>query len=124
MLSYLTLLYDPEPPQLIGIEEPENQLHPRLLSELAEECIKATARTQLMITTHSPFFVNGLRPEQVWVLYRDKEGFTQARRTAGLEGIEEFMAEGAKLGYLWMESQFGVGDPLTNLGAASRRAED
>ena len=29
MLSYLTLLYDPEPPQLIGIEEPENYLHPR-----------------------------------------------------------------------------------------------
>jgi len=55
MLSYLTLLYDPEPPQLIGIEEPENQLHPRLLPELAEECRHATARTQLMVTTHSPF---------------------------------------------------------------------
>ena len=30
MLSYLTLLYAPELPQLIGIEEPENYLHPRL----------------------------------------------------------------------------------------------
>lgn len=29
LLSYLTLLYDPDPPQLIGIEEPENYLHPR-----------------------------------------------------------------------------------------------
>ena len=42
MLAYLTLLYDPQPPQLIGIEEPENQLHPRLLPELAEECRQAT----------------------------------------------------------------------------------
>jgi predicted ATPase len=45
MLAYLTLLYDPEPPQLIGIEEPENQLHPRLLPELAEECRRAADST-------------------------------------------------------------------------------
>ena len=38
MLAYLVLLHDPEPPPFIGIEEPENFLHPRLLSELAEEC--------------------------------------------------------------------------------------
>ncbi len=55
MLAYLTVLYDPMPPQLVGIEEPENQLHPRLLPELAEECRKAAERTQLMVTTHSPF---------------------------------------------------------------------
>ena len=68
MLSYLTLLYDPEPPQLIGIEEPENYLHPRLLSGLAEECHGVSASAQLMITTHSPHFVNEFRA--MWVLYR------------------------------------------------------
>jgi predicted ATPase len=41
MLTYLTVLYDPDPPQLIGIEESENQLHPRLLRGLAEECRRA-----------------------------------------------------------------------------------
>src|SRR6202035_4035596 len=49
MLAYLTLLYDPDPPPLIGVEEPENYLHPRLLPELTEECRNATARTQLMV---------------------------------------------------------------------------
>ena len=44
MLAYLTVLYDPDPPPLVGIEEPENQLHPRLLPELAEECQEASAR--------------------------------------------------------------------------------
>ena len=116
MLAYLTLLNDPEPPQLIGIEEPENQLHPRLLPELAEECRHATARTQLMVTTHSPFFVNGLRPEELWVLYRNEQGYTQARQAAEMPGINEFMEEGAKLGYLWMEGHFDVGDPLTASG--------
>ena len=70
MLAYLTVLYDPNPPQLIGIEEPENHLHPRLLPELAEECRSISAKTQLMVTTHSPFFVNSLIPNEVWILYR------------------------------------------------------
>lgn len=116
MLSYLTVLYDPQPPQLVGIEEPENHLHPRLLLELAEECRAASAHTQLMVTSHSPFFVNGLQPEETWILYRDEKGFTQAKRSNEIKGINEFMHEGALLGHLWTEGFFGVGDPLTNAG--------
>lgn len=117
MLAYLVLLYDPAPPPFIGIEEPENFLHPRLLPELAEECRAAADRTQLLVTTHSPFFLNALRPEEVRVLWRDESGTTQTRRAADLLGIPEFVAEGAHLGQLWMEGQLGVGDPLINQGA-------
>lgn len=117
MLAYLTLLFDPDPPPLIGIEEPENQLHPRLLFDLAEECRAASAAAQLMVTTHSPFFVNALRADEVWVLYRNEDGFTQARRAADMSRIGIFMEQGALLGQLWMEGHFEVGDPLTNHGA-------
>jgi predicted ATPase len=116
MLAYLTVLYDPDPPQLVGIEEPENHLHPRLLPELAEECREASARTQLMVTTHSPFFVNGLKPEELWVLYRNKDGYTQAKQTSKMKGIKEFMDQGALFGHLWMEGHFEAGDPLTASG--------
>jgi len=122
MLCYLVVLYDPEPPQLIGIEEPENHLHPRLLPELAEECRRAADRTQLMVTTHSPFFVNGLQPEELWVLYRDEKGFTQARRSDKMQGVKEFMAKGALLGHLWMEGHFEVGDPLVAAGGSRSSA--
>ncbi len=112
MLAYLTLLYDPDPPQLIGIEEPENYLHPRLLPELAEECDMASERTQLIVTTHSPFFIDPLQPEEVRVLYRGADGYTRAKRVADMVGIADFLAEGASLGDLWMEGHFEVGDPL------------
>ena len=112
MLAYLTLLYDPCPPQLIGIEEPENYLHPRLLPELAEECDMASARTQLIVTTHSPFFIDPLKPEQVRVLYRASDGYTREKRVADMPGIREFLQEGASLGDLWMEGHFEGGDPL------------
>jgi predicted ATPase len=121
MLAYLTVLYDPDPPQLIGIEEPENQLHPRLLPELAGECRAASARSQLMVTTHSPFLIDALKPEEVWVLYRDEEGYTKAKLTADMQGVKEFINNGATLGNLWMENYFEVGDPLTNAGGSIRK---
>ena len=116
MLSYLVLLYDPDPPPFIGIEEPENFLHPRLLLELAEECREASDRTQLLVTTHSPFFLNGLRANEVRVLWRDTSGYTRAARVEDLRGVTEFMEDGALLGHLWSEGHFGVGDPLVNQG--------
>ena len=117
LLAYLIVLFDPYPPQLVGIEEPENHLHPRLLLQLAEECRSASANTQLMVTTHSPFFVDSLKPEELWGLYRDEKGFTQAKRTADMQGVKQFMEHGALLGSLWMEDFFDVGNPLKNAGA-------
>ncbi|MDE2797019.1 MAG: AAA family ATPase [Gemmatimonadota bacterium] len=116
ILAYLVLLYDPDPPPFIGIEEPENFLHPRLLNGLAEECRAASEHTQLLVTTHSPFFIDSLKPSEVRVLWRDTQGHTQAQRAADLPGIPEFVSEGAQLGDLWMEGHFGVGDPLTAHG--------
>ena len=120
MLAYLVLLHDPEPPRFIGIEEPENFLHPRLLPELAEECRAASERTQFLVTTHSPFFLNALRANEVRVLWRDERGYTQATRASDIPGVDEFLQHGALLGDLWMEGQLGVGDPLVNQGAASQ----
>lgn len=120
MLAYLVMLYDPAPPPFIGIEEPENFLHPRLLLELAEECRNAASRTQLLATTHSPFFLNALRPQEVRVLWRDEKGYTRSQRASDLLGVSEFMQHGALLGDLWMEGQLGVGDPLTHQGRPSR----
>lgn len=118
MLAYLVLMRDPNPPPLIGIEEPENFLHPRLLFELAEECRIATQSTQLMVTTHSPEFVNALRPEEVWVLDRDARGYTHARLTKESQLVSDMMEAGAQLGDLWMEGYFqelsrGVPDAAT-----------
>ena len=120
LLSYLTLFHGPEPPQLIGIEEPENYLHPRLLTGLVGACIEALMGSQFIITTHSPRFVNEFRAEEVWVLYRDEQGFTVCKRASEMLGIKEFMESEAKLGELWMEGYFEFGDPLTNAAGPKR----
>ena len=93
-----------------------------LLTELAEECRAASERTQLLVTTHSPFFLNALRPDEVRVLWRDGYGYTHSERAVDRSGVPEFMAAGALLGDLWMEGHFGVGDPLVQQGDSTAAA--
>jgi hypothetical protein len=69
------------------------------------------------VTTHSPFFLNTVRADEVRALYRDESGFTNVVRVSDIRGIPEFMAAGASLGHLWLEGHLGVGDPLVNAGA-------
>ncbi len=116
MLAYLILLHDAASPPFIGIEEPENFLHPRLLGELAEECRAASEGTQLLATTHSPFFLNALQPREVRILWRNEQGYTQTQHVKQMKAVQTFMNHGALLGNLWMEGYFNVGDPLTNQG--------
>lgn len=114
MLAYLVLLQDPKPPSFIGIEEPENFLHPRLLGGLAEECRASAERSQLLVTTHSPEFLDSVRAKEVRVLSRDERGYTRAVRAEDIEGIRNFVEAGATLGQLWMEGRFGAADPIGN----------
>lgn len=114
MLAYLVLLYDPDPLALLGMEEPENHLHPRLLYGLAEECRKVSAGSQVFVSTHSPFFVDAIRPRELWALERAGDGYTKAVRSSDMPGVKEFMDEGALLGSLWMEGQLSAGDPIRN----------
>lgn len=105
MFAYLLLLEDPEPPAFIGIEEPENGLYHRLVELLAREFRRyaenSKGKIQALITTHSPQFVDALSPEQVWLMEKDENGFTQIKRTADMPVIKTLDEEGIPLGSLW-----------------------
>ncbi len=111
MLAYLTLLYDPNPHPLLCVEEPENQLYPKLLWELAEE-FRAYANRggQVFVSTHSPDFLNAVRLDEVFWLVK-KDGYTQIRRAREDEQLAAFMAEGDQMGYLWKHGFFPEVDP-------------
>jgi len=112
LMALLTLLYEPIQSMSIGIEEPENELPPQLLYLLAEELIKTTETRQLLVATHSPFLVDALQPEQVWILHRGADGYTHATRAADIPNVKELVEDGSPLGYLWSSNFFSVGNPL------------
>lgn len=110
LFAYLLLLEDPEPPAFIGIEEPENGLYHKLLAELAggfrQYAEHSQNKTQILITTHSPYFVDALKPVQVWLMEKDAQGHTQVKRTADMPAIKELAQEGIPLGSLWYSEHF------------------
>ena len=112
LLTYLVVLLDPIPAPFIGIEEPENQLHPRLLPLLAEECRMATVASQLLVTTHSSEFLSEVKPKEARVLYRDSTGYTTSERVSDMPVVMAQVAAGATLGALWRQGYFSQGDPL------------
>lgn len=105
VFAYLLLLEDPTPPPFLCIEEPENGLYHKLLESLAREFREhATGRrggSQVFITTHQPYFVDALNPDEVWILEKGFDGYSIIRRASDDEIIKNLVAEGLLLGGLW-----------------------
>ncbi|MET7499323.1 AAA family ATPase [Streptomyces microflavus] len=107
LLSYLTLLYDPDPAPFIGIEEPENHLYNSVLPGLAQQCRQASEKSQVLVTTHSHEFVNECKPDEVIALYRGGDGYARVIRPNSIPLVNDMLDHGALLGSLWQENYFG-----------------
>jgi predicted ATPase len=105
VFAYLLLLEDPDPPPFICIEEPENGLYHKLLEALANEFRShATGKrnaSQIFVTTHQPYFVDALDPQEVWILEKGDDGYSKIRRVSELDVVRNLVHEGLPLGGLW-----------------------
>jgi len=115
LFSYMLLLADPSPPPFIGIEEPENGLYHKLLEILAHELREhstgvkgGSGGSQLFVTTHQPYFVDALKPEEVWILEKCDDGFSKISRASDNEIVRNLVKEGIHLGGLWYSDYFDV----------------
>jgi len=106
MFAYLVLLHDPNPFPLLAVEEPENQLYPELLRELAEEFRDYARRGgQVFVSTHSPEFLNGLNLDEIYWLAR-KDGYTTIHHGADSQVLKRLLEEGDLPGTLWRQGVF------------------
>ncbi|MCG5052486.1 MAG: AAA family ATPase [Myxococcales bacterium] len=112
MLAYLVLLLDPNPRPLLCVEEPENQLYPSLLTDLAEEFRSyAVQGGQVFVSTHSPDFLNAVELDEAFWLVKNPDGFTTIKRARDDEQLAAYVAEGDKLGHLWKLGLLEGADP-------------
>src|SRR6056297_127032 len=113
VFAYLLLLEDPSPPPFICVEEPENGLYHKLLETLATEFREHAHRkqksSQLFITTHQPYFVDALDPDEVWILEKGDDGFSTIKRVSEIEIVKNLVSEGLPLGSLWYSDYLDEG---------------
>jgi len=109
-LALLVALFDPNPPPLICIEEPEKGLHPEAAALIARAILEASERTQIILTTHSKDLVDmfSSRPEYVVTAeYEPGEGTKLLRHTRDELDI---WLDHFSLGDLWVRGEIG-GNP-------------
>jgi len=113
IFAYLLLLNDPNPPPFLCIEEPENGLYHKLLESLAKEFREhATGKkrgSQIFVTTHQPYFVDALNPEEVWILEKDTDGYSKIHRASEDILVKNLVEEGIPLGSLWYSDYLDEG---------------
>lgn len=110
LFAYYLLLNEKDARPLVFIEEPENGLYHKYLADLAlqmKNSIKSPYAKQLFVTTHSPFFVNALSPDEVWVLEKKEDGFSVITRASEYNFVKQLNDEGIELGDLWYSDYFG-----------------
>ena len=105
-LSLLAILLHPAPPPLIGLEEPELGLHPDVVAEIAKLLVQASARTQIVVTTHSRMLVDALtdHPSSVVVCEKDhgESRFERLDGTSLKAWLDKY-----SLGELWSSGELG-----------------
>jgi predicted ATPase len=105
-LSLLAILYSPNKPSLLCIEEPERGLHPDILPTIAELLKEASHEVQIVVTTHSEVIIDALTdsPEDV-IVCENENGATQMNRLCQ-EDLKDWLKR-YTLGQLWSKGEIG-----------------
>jgi len=111
-MALLAMLHDPSPPKLTCVEEVDHGLHPHAIEVIVHRMRQATARTQLLIATHSPTFANRLEAEELVVCERDPESGASRIPSISANTIKKMTARTElDLGELWFTGALGGGLP-------------
>lgn len=105
-LFLLAILLQPDPPPLMVIEEPELGLHPDVIPKLAALLIEASARTQIVITTHSRMLVDALGDDPESVIVCEKHNGESTFERLDGERMKVWL-EKYSLGELWSKGEIG-----------------
>lgn len=109
MLALMTALYGDPEPNLMGIEEPENYVHPAAVESFVEHLQDARERAQFMVTTHSPLLLDFLGdPSVVFAVRRDESEGTIVEKEENADDVRRALdASGFGLGEFYQTKGFG-----------------
>ena len=67
---------------LIGIEEPENSIHPSLLQSFLDVISQLVNKCKIIITSHSPYIIQYINPHSIYIACANTTGESSFERIA------------------------------------------
>jgi predicted ATPase len=104
LLAHIYVFLSPKPPSLVCFEEPSSFVHPRILQILVN--IFKSVDAQVIVTTHNPFFVNLVEPEDL-IIFEKVEGKTRCKRIENPEEMKKRIIKDIPLGEIWYSGEIG-----------------
>jgi predicted ATPase len=111
-IALATLLMQPDPPEVIIIDEPELGLHPQAISKLAGLIQSASAKTQIIISTQSVNLIDCFEPEDMVTVDRSDEEKQSIFRRLDAEPLKKWLEE-YSLGDLWQRNIINSAQPYS-----------
>ncbi|MEN6467091.1 MAG: AAA family ATPase [Syntrophaceae bacterium] len=107
MINMIVALYF-EDKSLVIMEEPERSIHPALISRMIEMMKDASCRKQIILTTHNPEIVRAAGPRNIYLVSRDRTGFSTVSRPYEKEEIRAFLENDIKIEDLYTKDLLGI----------------
>lgn len=103
-VALAVLLLQPNPPQIIILDEPELGLHPKAIAKLSAMIKYASRQTQIIVATQSAELLDGFSPEDVLIVGREQGSstFTRLNEKELADWLDEYT-----LSELWAMNKLG-----------------
>lgn len=107
ILAIIVALYFEKFAHIIILEEPERNIHPKLLSGILSSAQDVSIDTQVIITTHNPEFLRHAQIEYIKLFKRDNHGFTQITSPSDSDTVKCFIDNELGLDDLFVQDLLG-----------------
>ena len=107
LIAIIIALYFEDLSDIIILEEPERNIHPKLLSSLLSSAEDVSSEKQIIITTHNPEFLKHAKLENIKLIRRDSNGFTSISEPSTSESVKCFIKNDLGLDDLFLQGLLG-----------------
>lgn len=96
-----------ESSRIMVIEEPERNLHPKLMSKIVDMARETAKEKQVIITTHNPEFVKYAEIDDVLFTSRCNKGFTSVNSLSSNKEVTQFLSSDLGIEDLFIHNLLG-----------------
>lgn len=107
IIALIVALYFEEKSNIIVLEEPERNIHPKLLANLLTCAEEISTEKQVIITTHNPEFLKYANIENLLLVSRDEIGFTRVSAPKDSSLVQSFIQDNLELNDLFVQDLLG-----------------